>query len=89
MLNQVMEGKIYPAPKYGNKGGKDSGCVDMVPDDWDIELLYDGRRLYEHVGLFEPAAPYGKWETTGEMADYVLIGFTLKRPDPTGILKRY
>ena len=75
-------GGAFGSPEYGTERGAQQGRIDFFIDarKWGIELLRDGKELYEHGSRFEETGAYGVWLPTKDMLEYLILDFRRSQP---------
>jgi hypothetical protein len=70
------------SPEFVVKSGTQGGTIDFLiaEKNWGLELLRDRDRLVEHMKRFELGGQYFSMVESGEIEQYVVLDFTVKRP---------
>jgi hypothetical protein len=72
----VTHGNVCISPEFASaEKAKVAGRIDFYIQSrkWGIEITRDGKLLQQHSDRFKPQGAYGKWLSTGEMDDYILL----------------
>ncbi len=78
----TLFGGAFGSPEFGTESGARQGRIDFFIEakKWGIELVRDGKGLYEHGSRFDVTGAYGTWLPTNDMLDYLLLDFRGNRP---------